>query len=174
MQAYTSLKPTKATEILSPPPKSGTFSVYSQKLTALAFVWLCSVVVWGNVTNFAGIARKCPLRCGFQIAFGVIAFVYVSILLALNALTECNVINRVDRFSHGVEAQFTAVLTFLWIPLVASSSTYQSPTHIATVFSWLGFFGSIYASYKAYHSFKEEDLPSPIPDGFDEENYVYG
>lgn len=175
MQAYTPglVKP-KATEILAPPPRSGHFSVYAQKLTAQAFVWLCCIVVWGNVANDATIRGKCSTHCGFQIAFAVLAWLCASIILILNYLAESSSLSRHGCFSHGVEAQLTALLMVLWVPGVASASSYRAAPIIATWFSWLGFFGSVYATYKAYHSFKEEDLPSALPEGFDEEDYVYG
>lgn len=73
-----------------------------------------------------------------------------------------------------MDSQFTAILIFLWIPVVASVSTFNGAPMVATWFAWLGFFGSIYATYQAYHSFKEGDLPSDLPEGYDEEDYVYG
>lgn len=174
MQAHTAgvVKP-KATEILAPPPRSGSFSVYAQKLTALAFVWLCCIVVWGNVANLATARGICILRCRLQITFSVITWIYSSFLLVLNYLTEASTLSRTGCFSHGLEAQFTAFMIILWIPVLATTSS-NNYENVATWFSWLGFFGSIYASYKAYHSFKEEDLPSSLPEGFNEEDYVYG
>lgn len=176
MQVYTAgLSRPKAIELLSGPPRSGTFSVYSQKLAALAFVWLCSIIVWGNVSNYATIRGQCEARCAIQIAFALLVWVYVSMLLLLNFLAESQSLSRQGCFSHGTEAQWTGLVIFLWMPVLVSVSTINElPTIVATWFAWLGFFGACYASYKAYHSFKEEDLPSPSPGGFDEEDYVYG
>lgn len=181
MQAYTAgVARPKATEILSAPPRSGSFSVYSQKLTALAFVWLCAIVVWGNVANFASVSVStvttdaCDARCGVQIGFAVLAWLYVSGLLILNYLTEKNSMSRNGCFSHGLEVQWIGFLVVLWIPVLVSTSTVGAAPVVATWFAWGGFFGAFYATYKAYHSFKEEDLPSALPDGFDEEDYVYG
>lgn len=180
MQAYTAgvARPT-ATEILSAPPRSGSFSVYSQKLTALAFVWLCAIVVWGNVANYASIKGDCVGRCGVQIGFAVLAWFYVSGLLVFNYLAESETISRHGCFSHGSEVQWIGVLVLVWIPVVISSSTISSSPGgadpiVATWFAWGGFFGAFYATYKAYHSFKEEDLPSSLPEGYDEEDYIYG
>lgn len=176
MQAYTAgMSKAKATEILAPPPRSGTFSVYAQKLTAFAFVWLCGIVVWGNSANAASVIKNCGVGCGFRISFAVFAWVYVSCLLLLNYFTENGTLDRTGCFSHGTEAQASAVLVLLFIPVVAASSTVKSDAPlVSTWFAWLGLFGSIYVTYKAYHSFKEEDLPSALPEGFDEEDYVYG
>lgn len=175
MQAYTAgLGKPKATDILAPPPRSGQVSVYAQKLTALAFVWLCAIVVWGHVTNFAHASGSCAGNCSLQIAIGVIAWVYTSILLVLNYLTESGSMSRTGMFSHGLEVQLIAGLVLIWTPAVGSVSTVGNASPVTVWFAWLGFFGSIYATYKAYHSFKEEDLPTPLPDGYDEDDFVYG
>jgi len=76
-----------------------------------------------------------------------------------------------------MEVQLIAAVILLWIPAVAAASVRGSPfdpTGVSVWFAWLALFGSIYATYRAYHSFKEEDLPTALPDGFDEEDYVYG
>lgn len=170
----------QATEILSTPPRSGSFSVYSQKLTALAFIWLCAIVVWGNVANFAAVIDKCERRCAVQIGFAFFAWVYTSALLLFNYLTEKNVLSRDGFFSHGLEVQWIGSLAVLWVPVVVSTSTIAGKNSVigapflAIWFSWGGFFGTLYATYKAYHSFKEEDLPSALPEGYDEADYVYG
>lgn len=175
MQAYTAgVARPKATEILAGPPRSGSFSVYAQKLTALVFIWLCAIVVWGNVANAANIRNTCNSRCAVQLAFGVLTWLYVSVLLLLNFLAERQSLSRHGCFSHGLEVQWIAVLVLTWIPVIASASSIDAAPLVATWFAWLGFIGSFYATYKAYHSFKEEDLPSPLPEGFDEEDYVYG
>lgn len=221
MQAYTQgVARPKATEILSGPPRSGTFSVYSKKLTALAFVWLCAIVVWGNLSNYATILRKCDARCAVTISFAIFVWLNVTLLLVFNYLAEKQSISRHGCFSHGLEVQWIGLLIFLWIPVLVSVSMLPSGTTtalsdtnaegtistmdgtrfldpdialvgnirqsgidvlvafqgtpVANWFAWLGFLGSWYATYKAYHSFKEEDLPSPLPEGFDEEDYVYG
>lgn len=183
MQVYASTgAPPQATEILSSPPRSGSFSVYSQKLTALAFSWLCAIVVWGNVANYAGVIDKCSKRCDVQIAFGVLAWIYTSILLMFNYLTEKEFLSRTGFFSHGAEIQWIAFLVILWVPVVVSTSTVGSlnlsaddiTPFLAIWFAWGGLFGAMYATYKAYHSFKEEDLPSAPPDGYNEADYVYG
>lgn len=178
MQNYNSgVAKQKTTEILTPPPRSGHFSVYAQKLSAQAFVWLCFSVVWGNVANYAGARDSCNSNCGVQIAFAVIGWFCVSFILVLNCFAEKESHWRDGCFSHALEAQFTALLVLLWIPIVATASTVGDELGtpiVATWFSWLGFLGSFYATFKAYHSFKEEDLPSERSDGFDEEDYVYG
>lgn len=164
----------ESTEILVGPPRSGHFSVYAYKICAQSFVWLCSIVVWGSVVNVFAILKKCNTNCIFQLAFSFIAWIAVSSILVLNLLAENSSRWRNSCFSHGVEAQLTAVLIILWIPVVSTASSPDFPYPVTTWFAWLGFFGSIYATYKAYHSFKEQDLPSDVPDGYDEEDYVYG
>lgn len=175
MQTYSSgIVKEKTTEILSAPPRSGHISIYSEKLAAQTFVWLCCTVVWGNVINEASIRKTCQAHCGFQLAFAFIAWTLASIILFLNKQADSNPKNRNGCFSHGMEWQLTAVLIVLWIPPVISVSTFNAAPLVATWFSWLGFLSSMYATLKAYHSAREEDLPSDLPDGFDEEDYVYG
>lgn len=163
----------KGSEVLSPPPRTGHFSIYAQKLSAQAFIWLASVTVWGNVVNYSSIREKCNVHCGFQIAFGVLIWILVSAILFINYLAETSSKYR-GSFTHAHEVQATGALIFLWVPVVISVSIYNAAPLVATWFAWLGFLASFYATYKAYHSFKEEDLPSDLPDGFDEEQYVYG
>ena len=151
--------------------------IRDRKLTALAFVWLCSIVSWGHAANIASVIGKCTARCGFQVTIGVVSWVYTSVLLVLNYLTESDRLSRTGCFSHGMEVQLMAALIILWIPGVGAASVadLESPSSVVSIwFAWLAFFGSIFTTYKAYHSFKEEDLPSALPEGFDEEDYVYG
>lgn len=161
-------------EVLSPPPRSGYISVYAQKLTAVAFVALCALVVWGHTANIGAARRNCGSSCRFQIIFGVVIWLFASILLLFNYLCERGSMARTGFFSHGLEAQLIALLVILWIPLVASCSSVGKAPSLTIWFAWLGFLGSIYATFKAYHSFKEEDLPTDIPPEYDEEGYVYG
>lgn len=174
MQGYPHGGKGKADEILAPAPRTGHVSVYAKKLTALAFVALCAAVVWGHVANIGAAKRDCGSSCRFQIIFGVIIWLFASILLLFNYFCERGTMARTGFFSHGLEAQLIAVLVILWIPLVASVSAVGKATALTVWFAWLGFFGSIYATFKAYHSFKEEDLPTDIPPEYDEEGYVYG
>lgn len=173
MQAYHVPRP-KATEILTGPPRSGVISVYSTKLFALVFVILCAVVVWGNAVNIATSMNKCGSRCGITIAFAGLAWVYAMLLFFLNWLAERGTVSRNGCFSHGVEVQWIAILVPIWIPAVVATNKFRIESSVGAWFSWGGFFGSAYATFKAYHSFKEEDLPSRAPDGFEEESYVYG
>lgn len=173
MQPYNVVRP-KATEILAGPPRSGIYSVYSTKLTALAFVWLCSLIVWANITNFGVATEECNLRCIVVIAVGVFVWFYSSLLLSLNWLAESDRLSRNGFFSHGLEVWWIGFLVVFWVPIIITASKYPPQKGVVVWFSWLGFFASIYATFKAYHSFKEEDLPSEPPEGFEEEDYVYG
>jgi hypothetical protein len=137
-------------------------------------VSLCSLVVWGHTANIGGAVRSCGGDCRFHIVVGVVAWLYTSMLLLFNYMCERGSMARTGFFSHGLEVQLIAILVIVWIPLVGSVSSVGSAPTLTVWFAWLGFFGSLYATFKAYHSFKEEDLPSGIPSGFDEENYVYG
>lgn len=174
MQAFVQGGKARAEEILGPPPRTGHVSVYAKKLTALAFVALCAVVVWGHSANIGAAKRTCPSSCVFQIAFAVLIWLYVSMLLLFNYLCEKGTMLRTGFFSHGLEVQLVGVAVLLWVPLVATVSAIGKAPPLTTWFAWLGFFGNIYATFLAYHSFKEEDLPTNIPVGFDEEDYVYG
>lgn len=173
MQSHDVIRP-KATEILVGPPRSGIFSVYSTKLTALAFVWLCSLVTWANTANYGAVFSSCDVRCIVVIAVGVFVWFYSSLLLSLNWLAESNRLSRNGFFSHGLEVWWIGFLVLFWIPIIITVSKYPLLPAVAVWFSWAGFFASIYATFKAYHSFKEEDLPSQLPDGFEEEDHVYG
>ena len=184
MQPYESGVKQQAMQILTQPPRSGSFSVYAKKLTALGFVWLCSLVVWGNVANVLGTRGNnggYPRgRFVLILIFGLFCWALASFLLICNYFAERATISRDGFFKHAVEAQITALLVIIWIPVVGAAShqyglPYESVTPPATIwFSWLGFFACIYATLKAYHSFKEEDLPSDLPEGYNEEEYVYG
>jgi hypothetical protein len=174
MQAYTHGGKPQAEEILGPAPRSGHVSVYAQKLTALAFVSLCAVVVWGHTANIGAAGKSCGSSCRFQIVVGVVVWLYSTILLLFNYMCERGSMMRTGFFSHGLEVQLIAILAVVWIPLVGSVSAVNKAPLLTVWFAWLGFFGTMYATFKAYHSFKEEDLPSAIATGFDEENYVYG
>lgn len=175
MQSFTAgaVKP-KATEILSAPPRSGTISVYAQKLTAQAFVWLCCFVVWGNIANHAVVRKQCTQLCIVQILCATLAWLWTTVLLGRNYMTEGTSGSQTRCFSNGMEAPFTFMLVLLFTVVVGTTSNYNGAPIVATWFAWLGFFGSMYATYKAYHWCKEEDLPSSLPDGYDEESYVYG
>lgn len=174
MQAYTHGGKSKAEELLGPPPRSGHISVYARKLTALAFVSLCALVVWGHRSNIAAAFRTCDSTCVFQIAFAVVIWLYVSILMLFNYLCESGSMSRTGFFSHGLEVQLIALSVLLWVPLVATVSAVGKAPLLTVWFAWLGFFGNIYATFLAYHSFKEEDMPTAVPVGFDEEEFVYG
>lgn len=82
--------------------------------------------------------------------------------------------SRTGCFSHGLEVQLVSVGVIMWVPLVATVSSVGNAPMITVWFAWLGFFSTIYASFLAYHSFKEQDLPNGLPAGFDEEENVYG
>lgn len=174
MQAYVQGGKARAEELLGPPPRSGHVSVYAKKLTTLAFVSLCAVVVWGHTANMGAANRTCPSNCIFQISFAVLIWLYVGLLLLFNYLCEKGSMQRTGFFSHGLEVQLVGLAVLLWVPLVASVSAINKASSLSIWFAWLGFFGNIYATFLAYHSFKEEDLPSQVPAGFDEEDYVYG
>lgn len=164
----------KATEILVGPPRSGIFSVYSTKLTALSFVWLSSLVTWANIANYGAVLTRCDLRCIVVIAVGVFVWFYSSLLLSLNWLAESDRLSRNGFFSHGLEVMWISFLVLFWIPIIITTSKHPLLPAVVVWFSWAGFFASIYATFKAYHSFKEEDLPSDLPDDFEEEDHVYG
>lgn len=174
MQAYTHGGKSKAEEILSPPPRSGHLSVASKKLSALAFVALCGLVVWGHTSNIAAADRSCPSSCITQLILGVLVFAWSCVLLACNFFASKGTFSRTGCFSHGLEVQLVGLSVVLWVPLVAAVSAVGKAPNLTIIFAWLGFFGAIYATFLAYHNFKEEDLPTGLPVGFDEEDYVYG
>ncbi len=175
MSTYAALSgKSKSNQILAPPPESGRISVYAQKLTSLAFVVLCSVVFFGHEANRAGALKQCSHMCRWHIALGLFTFIYSAILLLANHLAEGRRISRDGWFTHGREVHLIALLFVLWTLGVITVSTKDGGDGVTLWFAWLAFFGSAYATFKAYHSFKEEDQPSVLPDGFDEEDFVYG
>lgn len=175
MQSYTPVGvKTKATQLLGPSPVSGSISVYAQKLTSLAFVTLCSTVVAGHEGNYASAFGKCPRLCRWHITLGVFSLVYSLSLLLANHLAEGRRISREGWFTHGREVHLIGILAVFWLFGACTVSTHNGGDQIVRWFTWLAFFGSIYATFKAYHSFKEEDLPTVLPNGFDEEDFVYG
>lgn len=174
MQAYTHGGKSKAEEILAPPTRSGHLSVASKKLTVLAFVALCALVVWGHTSNIAAANRSCSPTCVFQVIFGVLVFAWSCVLLLCNHLASNGTISRTGCFSHGLEVQLVGLSIIFWVPLVATVSAVGQAPALTITFVWLGFFGAMYATFLAYHSFKEQDLPTGLPVGFDEEDYVYG
>lgn len=95
-------------------------------------------------------------------------------LLVANYFAEGRRNWREGWFTHGREFYLIGLLVVVWLPGVATVSSHEGGDNLQRWFTWLAFFGSIYASFKAYHSYKEEDLPTVLPDGFDEEDFVYG
>lgn len=176
MQSYAPLAvaKTKANQILSGAPESGSISVYAQKLTSLAFVTLCSVVFLGHVGNRAAAYGACHGLCRWHLSLGVLTALYSAMLLIANQLAESRRLSRDGWFSHGREVHLVAFLFVMWIFGVITVSTYEGGDALMRWFAWGAFFGSAYATFKSYHSFKEEDLPTVLPDGFDEEDFVYG
>lgn len=175
MQSYAALGgKSKAPDILTPPPATGAISVYAQKLTALAFITLCSTVVFGHQANIAFASRSCDGLCGWHIALGVGSFFYSLVLLLLNHLAEGGQISRDGCFTHGREVHLVLALIVWWGFGIITVSLHRATDGLVLWFSWLAFFGSVYCTFKAYHSFKEEDLPTVLPDGFDGDDFVYG
>lgn len=173
MQSPGSLVKPSMRTILSPPSRVPVLSVYITKLVALAFVWLCSIVVWGHEANVAGVQAQCQARCIVQIVFSAASWLFASILLFLNYKAESNRDGQ-EGYTGSLEPQLITFLVIIWTIVITSASTRNGADFVTIWFSWLGFFGSIYATFKSYHSLKEADLPSNLPDNFDEENYVYG
>jgi len=176
MQPYSSVVgvKSKSQQILGPPPTSGTISVYVQKLTSLAFVTLCSVVFFGHQANLSAVTGECAEMCRWHISLGVFAAVYGLLLLTANYMGEKQQISRDGWFTHGREVHLIAILVLIWTLGVVTVSTRNKGTDgLMTCFAWMAFFGSLFATFKAYHSFKEMDLPTVHPD-IDVNEHVYG
>lgn len=146
---------------LSAPPRSGEFSPYAQKLGTQAFVWLCSIVVFGSAANFNfEVEGKCLGLCRFSIAAGAVSFSCLTLLLIGHILVGTRKLDRSSWLSSDTEKRFMTILAFWWAIASATASAISNkepyrPT-LPFVFSWLAFFGSMVASYKAYHASKEE------------------
>lgn len=46
--------------------------------------------------------------------------------------------------------------------------------NVTTWFAWIGWASVGFVVLKAYHAWVESDLPTPNPEGFDDDDYIYG
>lgn len=153
---------------LSAAPRSGDLSPFAQKLAAQAFVWICSVVVFGSTIDYTSKDyTTCSALCRYAIAAGILSFLFTSAMLIGQYLTWSNYIDKSSWLSPSAEKRGFILLMIWWAIGVATLSALEpSPLNnrvpvahtskVAVIFGWLAFFGSIYGAYKAYHSGKEE------------------
>lgn len=151
---------------LSGPPKSGESSPFALKIAAEAFVCLCSVVVFGSTADYKTQARPCTSLCKFGIATGVISFLISGVILVGQLLILTNRAEKSGWFSPKAEQKGMIFLSVWWIIGVAFLSALEPfpgtklpiphASGIGIIFGWLALFGSIFASYKAYHALEEE------------------
>lgn len=146
---------------LSSAPRSGQLSPIAHVFAAQAFIWLCSIVVFGSMADFAeNSGGSCQSICKTNIAIGVLSFFFTSVLLVLQYLNWSNKISQSSWFSP-TSFNMRALITLIawWTIGVSTLSAVRIPaqaTGLATFFGWLAFFACIFGAYKAYHSSKEE------------------
>lgn len=164
------LLPEEQGAFLSGAPRSGQLSPFAQKLAAESFVWLCSVVVFGNTIDFSAKAQysvTCTSMCHFAIATGFISLLISSVILLGQYLAWTNKVDKSGWFSSGAEMKGMIFLSVWWAIGVAFLSALEPSrvndrrpvphaSNVSIFFGWLAFFGSIFGAYKAYHAEKEE------------------
>lgn len=148
-------------------PRSGELSPYAQKVACEAFVWLCSIVVFGSTADFATSSDVCSSLCTASIVWGVISFVFISMMLLAHVVQYKGKSEALTWYTSKSERDSMIALALWWTfgvsilssveKLDAGGSMFHT-SWIAIVFGWLAFFGSIYGSYKAHHAREEEKL----------------
>eukprot|EP00184_Porphyridium_aerugineum_P000137 CAMPEP_0184693072 /NCGR_PEP_ID=MMETSP0313-20130426/1370_1 /TAXON_ID=2792 /ORGANISM="Porphyridium aerugineum, Strain SAG 1380-2" /LENGTH=194 /DNA_ID=CAMNT_0027151033 /DNA_START=136 /DNA_END=720 /DNA_ORIENTATION=- len=155
--------------------RTGDLSPYAQKIVAEAFVWLCSLIVWGAAADECTQLGGCDGFAGWQVACGILSWLFMSFILFMNYVCESGKSSRYGWFSHRFEMQMLIFPCLLWVPGVATTSSRNSEASgVAVFFAWLAFLGSFWSVLKAYFSFREEDEPDVIPSGVKVHPYIYG
>lgn len=156
---------TERSPFLSGPPRSGELSPFAQKLAAQCFIWLASIVVFGSTADFATSNNRCSSLCRFGIATGVLSFIATTLILVAHYLTWSSKVHKSSWFSSAAEKRIMFGLAIWWTVGVSCLSAFgkadgntavRHTSELAIMFGWLAFFGSIYGTYKAYHSQREE------------------
>mmetsp|Transcript_18222 Transcript_18222/g.31584 ORF Transcript_18222/g.31584 Transcript_18222/m.31584 type:complete len:179 (-) Transcript_18222:269-805(-) len=133
-------------------------SPYGLKLCTQVVMWVSSIIVFGSTAQ-AHTNGSCDASCGYAIATGVISFIHLTLLLFFNLMCELSRLSRQGWFTHHFEAYNMYLLVFWWIPGVSNIAQYRTPSPgTGQFFAFIAFFGSLYGSLKAYHSYKEEEL----------------
>mmetsp|Transcript_10706 Transcript_10706/g.22754 ORF Transcript_10706/g.22754 Transcript_10706/m.22754 type:complete len:179 (-) Transcript_10706:574-1110(-) len=139
------------------PQERSRISPYAMKLVVQVTMWMSSIIVFGSTAELSSNRGTCNAACGYAVAVGVISFLHLTLLLLCNFLTEINRLSRQTWFSHQFETFNMYLLVFWWTPGVANIASVRSQTPgPGQVFGFVAFFGSMYGSFKAYHSHKEE------------------
>eukprot|EP00180_Rhodochaete_pulchella_P000300 Plantae.Rhodophyta-Rhodochaete_pulchella.ctg121.p1 GENE.Plantae.Rhodophyta-Rhodochaete_pulchella.ctg121~~Plantae.Rhodophyta-Rhodochaete_pulchella.ctg121.p1 ORF type:complete len:200 (-),score=37.71 Plantae.Rhodophyta-Rhodochaete_pulchella.ctg121:310-909(-) len=149
---------------------------YQTKIVTQGFVLLASVVVFGSVADEANYTEECGGLCVYGLIVGLFSAVFLAIVLFLNYLSKQGSLSRSGRFSHRFEMQLMMFLVVWWTAGVGGvASAEKITTGVGVVFAWLAFLGSIFATFKAFQTRKEEDerwaaygYESPVSD--EEEN----
>lgn len=145
-------------------PKSGQFSPVALKLFTELLIWLCSLIVIGNLANQANKLNKCYSLCVSSIVFASFSFIIISALLLLHLMSF---IGKMSGFSSRGEMYLLCIPLLFWIPGVSTLSSVQKrndadgffeATGVAQFFGWLAFFACLYGAFKAYQAGKEEAL----------------
>ena len=160
----------KTSMLLSPPPRVGSLSLSSRRTLAHLLALLSAIVVFGSVANTRSVTDQSDSLIVFLIVWTVVlAFIYLVLLvLVWRTQLETSWSPKVDMLIWG----FTVVL---WIPVVGVASSIEAASRDVTIwFAWIGFAATAYAMMVAYHVWVESDLPTPNPEGFDDDDYIYG
>ncbi|KAI0566067.1 hypothetical protein FGB62_12g128 [Gracilaria domingensis] len=158
-------------------PRSGEISLYAQKIVCEAFVWLCSIVVFGSTSEFANSTDVCSSLCKSSIAWGVVSFVMTSAMLVAHLVQWKGKTEALTWYTSQSEKHAMFALAIWWTVGVSLLSAVEQPpgglggvsfhtSEIAIFFGWLAFFGSIYGSYKAHNAREEERLTLQYEENF--------
>lgn len=100
------------------------------------------------------------------IATGVLSFLATTVILVGHYLTWSSKVDKSSWFSAAAEKRYMFGLALWWTVGVSCLSAFGKvdeflfpewhTSGLAIIFGWLAFFGSIYGTYKAYHSQREE------------------
>uniref|UniRef100_A0A7S0ZEG6 MARVEL domain-containing protein n=1 Tax=Timspurckia oligopyrenoides TaxID=708627 RepID=A0A7S0ZEG6_9RHOD len=134
---------------------------YAIKLMVQVTMWIASIIVFGSTSQANG--NGCSTQCAYAITTGLLSFIFLSFLLIFNFLAEINRLSRQVWFTYQFEAFCMYLLILWWIPGVANIASVRSATPgNGEVFAFVAFFGSIYGSFKAYHTYVEDNYRRAI------------
>ncbi|KAJ8904452.1 hypothetical protein NDN08_000970 [Rhodosorus marinus] len=160
-------------------PRSGTLTPYSLKLLAHLIILVGSVVVWGDVSNFALTVETCSELCAAIVPFALVLSGVALGFLLLNLMIRLGYMSRLGPVTHFREFLFICLLytPFTVIVVAIASDPGAAISNTGLAMAWMCFFFAFYAALKAFHVFKEQDQPSSEGDHYgmlDEDNFIYG
>ncbi|KAA8494295.1 hypothetical protein FVE85_4270 [Porphyridium purpureum] len=137
--------------------KANRISPYGLKIATQLVMWISSIIVFGSTSNSADESNVCTSACAYAIISGLVSFIYLSILLLLNLLTELSRLSRRGFFTYHFEAYLMYFLILWWTPAIANIAQVNTPVPSSgIVFGWVCFFASMYGSFEAYHTYVDD------------------